>query len=396
MSFLVVLMIGAGYYLNYRSGKSAEQKQAALQQAFRDARVTELKTGGPVFESENETYQRAVATYDSLIEKYPQFAQAFDWRGNAFSGLGQYERALQDYEKAIELTAENTEAQNNLRAIYQNHVGAVNRLMADRGQTANYDAAISAYTQAINSNPKLTEAYFGRAETYRTLGDKGNKASYDLAIADYSRIISQLNRGTAEVYFKRGLSYKAKGDSNNALADLQKALELPGDDVLRENVKNNLQEVKANPPAPLKAGPPRIFIEYNDPDDEDVVDQIASDLSQNYHYRVVGTPQVSAGKTNGDVRCFNTIDFDNAKRIAQIVQDGLSQRGHVRTIEARLPFGGYPNVPLGTIEIWIPSLQIAPGSANTTPTALCRDGTLVSYVGSSPCLRHGGVASLVH
>jgi hypothetical protein len=177
--------------------------------------------------------------------------------------------------------------------------------------------------------------------------------------------------------------------------DLQRALELPGDDVLRENVKNNLQELRANPGPQLSADP-KIFVEYNDPDDEDVVDEIASDLEKNKRYKVVGTPQVSAGKTNGDVRCFNALDLENAKAITKIVQDSLFAQGHPRTIETRCPLKDYPNVPVGTIEVWIPSITIVPEVPSATPTSqtiVCRDGTLAVGPARSACSGHGGVAS---
>jgi hypothetical protein len=110
---------------------------------------------------------------------------------------------------------------------------------------------------------------------------------------------------------------------------------------------------------------PSIFIQYNDPDDEDIVNQIAEDLKQDF--KVVGQPQLSGGAAfgNGDVRCFSTVDFANATRVANAVQESLRSQNYDRTIVPR-NLKGYANVPAGQIEVWIASLRIS----NLEPKAL--------------------------
>ncbi|HEX6649027.1 MAG TPA: hypothetical protein VF075_05795, partial [Pyrinomonadaceae bacterium] len=135
--------------------------------------------------------------------------------------------------------------------------------------------------------------------------------------------------------------------------------ELPGDDVTRENIKRNLQQLRATEPVGTEPANPTIFIQYNDPDDKDAMVQLAQDLRA-MGFKVVGQPQLSAGSAigDGDVRCFNKADEKNNEKIAKAVQDSLQAQGYVKTITPR-PLADYPNVPLGQIEVWIASLRIS-------------------------------------
>src|SRR5207253_154310 len=153
---------------------------------------------------------------------------------------------------------------------------------------------------------------------------------YDLAIADYTRIVQlQPDAPTADVYYKRALAYKSRGDKPNALADFEKASELPGDVVTRENIKRNLQELLVKGTPVSTSVTPSVFIQYNDPDDEDALNQVAEYLKSK-HYKVVGKPQLSAGTAigNGDVRCFNSSDFPEATKIANAVQESLGRQSY--------------------------------------------------------------------
>jgi tetratricopeptide (TPR) repeat protein len=49
----------------------------------------------------------------------------------------------------------------------------------------------------------------------------------DAAISDYTQVI-QLNADLANAYYNRGLAYRQKGDSQRAEADFAKARQLTG------------------------------------------------------------------------------------------------------------------------------------------------------------------------
>ena len=86
-------------------------------------------------------------------------------------------------------------------------------------QQGQLDLAIKEYTQAIEIDPKLPQAYLNRGNAYIAQGD------YDRAIADCHKAIA-LNPKFAEAYHNRGLAYALKGDYAFALIDLDTAIAL--------------------------------------------------------------------------------------------------------------------------------------------------------------------------
>jgi tetratricopeptide (TPR) repeat protein len=365
---VATLLVGAVYYSDYRRQQiAAVQKEQSLR-ALSNTRIDQPIDA--LLEPHDEaSYRRVIDAYTEVISENSQFAEAYDGRGSAYLGLGEYDKAESDFKQAVTLAPNYAEAYKNW--------GTVLKLKGDRSVPEQavdfYGQAISAFGHAISLRPNYPEAYFSRGDTYTSKGDKtGDKASYDLAIADYTKIIAQLERDkpTADVYYKRGLAYKSKGDNTNALVDFQKASELPGDDVTRENIKRNLQQLNAIGPPVLTPATPTIFIQYNDPDDKEVIERVAEDLKFR-KFKVVGRPQLSSATVpgDGDVRCFHTNDFKNAEQIATAVQDSLGIKNYDKTIKAR-DLDGYPNVPPGQIEVWIASLRIA--STRVTPTQTTR------------------------
>ena len=70
-------------------------------------------------------------------------------------------------------------------------------------QQGDYDKAIKCYSEAIELNPKLTEAYYNRGNVYN------EKGVYDQAIADYSKAI-ELDPKLTVAYVNRGNAYNDK------------------------------------------------------------------------------------------------------------------------------------------------------------------------------------------
>ncbi len=83
-----------------------------------------------------------------------------------------------------------------------------------------YDIALNEYDSAIERNPNLAAAYWGRARIYHF--DKG---TFPKAIDDYSRAII-LNPSFSEAYYYRGLAYTANGIYDKAIADFTRTVEL--------------------------------------------------------------------------------------------------------------------------------------------------------------------------
>ena len=334
IAVIAVAAFGNSVYQRYRAQQAVLTNLQVLSQAQIEPISASL--GEP-----NETnYKRAVENYTTLITGTPQFAEAYSGRGAAYIGLKAYDKAEEDFLKAVEIRSNYPEAWNDLGNVY--------KLRGD------FDNAIKAFSQAIYFKSDYTDAYFGRGDTYTAKGDRGDKANYDLAIADYTRIIA--NTQSAEAYYKRGLANRSKGDNPNALADFKQAIDRADDLTTRANALQNWQQL-SGPQVPI-AVKPSIYIQYNDPDDAEIVNKVAQDLrAENYH--VVGQPQLSGSNAigNGDVRCFQTIDLPNAKSIAALVQQSLLNQNKDKTINARA-LKDYPDVPPGQIEVWIASLKL--------------------------------------
>ncbi len=76
-----------------------------------------------------------------------------------------------------------------------------------------YENAIEAYTDAIDTYPGFSEAYFQRASVYRTRGENDN------AIADYTQAIKYDGK-EADYYIERGICYFEMKKMDLAMKDL--------------------------------------------------------------------------------------------------------------------------------------------------------------------------------
>lgn len=82
-----------------------------------------------------------------------------------------------------------------------------------------YDQAITNYNRAIELDPKLSEAYYNRGNTYYFQG------FIDKAIIDFNKTI-ELNPKLAEAFCSRGTCYYNKELFDKAIQDYSKAIEI--------------------------------------------------------------------------------------------------------------------------------------------------------------------------
>ena len=116
-----------------------------------------------------------------------------------------YDKAIVHYTEAINLNSELAEAYNNRGVAYK-----------DKGE---FDAAIQDYNKAIDLNPENAEAYNNRGVAYK------GKGEFDAAIQDYNKAID-LNPENAKAYNNRGVAYKDKGEFDAAIQDYTTAIDL--------------------------------------------------------------------------------------------------------------------------------------------------------------------------
>jgi tetratricopeptide (TPR) repeat protein len=130
----------------------------------------------------------------------PKYAYS---RGVAYGLKSDYDHAITAYDEAIKSDPKFPNAYNNRGVAYF--------------KKGDNDHAIVDYTDAIKIYPKVPAAYVNRGRAYAAKGD------HDHAIADYAKAI-KLDGKFAAAYNYRGLAYGAKGDHDRAIADYTKAI----------------------------------------------------------------------------------------------------------------------------------------------------------------------------
>ena len=144
-----------------------------------------------------EQYQTAVPKLDQHIQIQPQDPNGYYYRGVCYERLEKFPQALLDLNRAIELQPQHP--------IFHHARGRTRRKSGDLpGALIDFDIVIDRKPQAI--------IYEERSEIYRSLGDS------DLALADCTRAI-ELNPQLVGAYFRRGLIYGERGDIDLALQD---------------------------------------------------------------------------------------------------------------------------------------------------------------------------------
>jgi tetratricopeptide (TPR) repeat protein len=118
---------------------------------------------------------------------------------------------------------------------------AINERGVARKARGDIDGAIEDYTQAINLNPSLAEAFGNRGNAMFKNGD------LDGALKDYEEAL-RLKPDDADVYYNRAIVWEDKSNPAAAISDFQKYLDLgarerAGD---AEQVNGFVRELKKN------------------------------------------------------------------------------------------------------------------------------------------------------
>lgn len=187
---------------------------------------------------------RAIADYDKAIALRPENHLAFINRGAAYAALGQYERAIEDYQAGLRIAPLSSLTLINLASAYRalgrypEALEAVDhsyrlktepRAQVVRGnillEMQDYAEAEGAYTKAILTFRRYTEAYVGRAYARIKLG------AYDGAMQDAGRAIELDPANPGHLNERCWLRAMAGRDIPAALDDCNKALATEPDNV---------------------------------------------------------------------------------------------------------------------------------------------------------------------
>ena len=150
-------------------------------------------------------YSRAVQYYDISIRKNSKNAAAFDERAASQGGLGEFQNAIRDEDIAIKL--------DSTKEFFYTDRGFA------KAGLKQYQEAIMDYNISIRMKPNH-KAYADRGFCFCQLG-----AVFSKAIEDDSNALKILPQDY-EIYYRRGLSYKAIGKMDEACKDFSKSVEL--------------------------------------------------------------------------------------------------------------------------------------------------------------------------
>jgi tetratricopeptide (TPR) repeat protein len=159
-------------------------------------------------------YEQAIADATKYIASNPKkkeyLADGYGERGLSYYASGSDLKALADFNMAIQLAPSATYYINRGNYYLKNNLPV---------------KAVADYNQAIALDVKAVEAYYNRARAYRI------QKLYSKAIADLDVYIT-LNKADvpflADGYQNRSLNYSDMNDINQALKDINSAIELDG------------------------------------------------------------------------------------------------------------------------------------------------------------------------
>jgi tetratricopeptide (TPR) repeat protein len=216
-------------------------------------------------------YPQAIAAYDQAIRLNPKAVDIYISRGLAYHRQGDTNAAIENYNQAIELEPKAARAYSNRshvyydRGEYQKAFEDANKALAHNPNLAEarvnlanaksklnkVDEALQDYTLAIQLNPPDKTLLAG---TYTNRGNVRMGVDANAAIADYNKAI-QLKADYADAYYNRGFALGLLGTPQAAIASLQQAATLYGQQGNSAMKNQALSQIEALKEAIAKPAP---------------------------------------------------------------------------------------------------------------------------------------------
>jgi tetratricopeptide (TPR) repeat protein len=170
-------------------------------------------------------YERGLSALDQAIaagekagDGRPEgLAYAYFYRGNLYAVYRQDRpAAIADYRRALALAPDFADAAFNLGGSLRILANTQRHQGGEETALATYQAAVEAYSQALEIDPDHVLAYEGRGLTYYELG------LYQAAAEDYRSALDRQPR--AETFHQLGLALRNSKEWDQALAQLDQAI----------------------------------------------------------------------------------------------------------------------------------------------------------------------------
>jgi tetratricopeptide (TPR) repeat protein len=162
-----------------------------------------LKKGWALYHQKQ--YSNALETFQLCLKKYPTFADGHDALARTYRDTKEFAKAVAAHDKAIRL--------NPHQFAYYWERGVTHLRMND------HESAINDFALCVEKNEECANCYIGMAMAYR------NQGKLLEALAQHNKAIA-LSPERPDFYWERCVTYRQKGDTRLAEADLATARRL--------------------------------------------------------------------------------------------------------------------------------------------------------------------------
>jgi tetratricopeptide (TPR) repeat protein len=151
-------------------------------------------------------FENSISKCNQALQTDPNFADAYKLRGDVYSKLNNHNEAIADYNQALRINPKFADA----------YFSRANEYFELREN----EKAMADYNQTLQIDPNYARAYYGRGTIYVEL-----KNDLRAAIAEFNQAL-RINPKYANAYYTRGLVRETFGERQEAIADIQKAVDL--------------------------------------------------------------------------------------------------------------------------------------------------------------------------
>ncbi|MEH2204681.1 MAG: tetratricopeptide repeat protein [Nostoc sp.] len=153
--------------------------------------------------------EAAIAFYQEAVKIQPDYHLAWYSQGNALESLGRYEEAIGCYEEALTIKPDDYLAWYDRGIVLEN--------------LGNYEIAITSYDKALSIKPDDYLSWYAKGYASKNL------ERYEAAIISFDQAL-QFQPDNHEAWYNKACCYALKGNIDQALENLQKAINLHGDE----------------------------------------------------------------------------------------------------------------------------------------------------------------------
>jgi tetratricopeptide (TPR) repeat protein len=168
-------------------------------------------------------FDQAQDEYSQAIELDPDYALAHFYRGLIHVWNGEWDEALADMQRVTLLDPDQP---------YAHHIAGLMYMRQD-----DYAGAVAAFSEAIDRLPDEASFYADRASAYFSLGDAEG------ALGDLDTVL-RYEPDSPQMLFMRGAVHRILENRGEAIADLERALELGLPSNLAEQAEQVLRELR--------------------------------------------------------------------------------------------------------------------------------------------------------